>query len=374
MLRSSHLSMLSCLLFIVITLCFCACKPESSIQSASDQNEKEVSVTASGPQFSLLEANQTGLNFKNIVKETESFNYFVYDAVYQGAGVGVGDVNNDGLDDLFFCGNSVPDKLYLNKGKFQFEDISKSAGLESKDAWSTGVAFVDINADGNMDIYVSRFLYDDPSRLKNLLYINNGKGAFTEQAEAYGIADAGYSIQSNFFDYDLDGHLDLYVANQPPNSTTAKQALKGKIDYRYTDKLYHNNGNGTFSDVTEKAGIKNYSFSLSATVGDINLDGFPDIYVACDYEEPDYFYQNNGDGTFTNIANDALRHISNFSMGTDIADFNNDGWPDIYTADMVADDNVRLKTLMSGMKPEKFWGLASIGYHYQYMFNSLQYK
>ncbi len=272
----------------------------------------------------------------------------------------------------------VNDQLYLNKGALKFENISNSAGILQNTEWSTGVYMVDINADGWLDIYVCKFLFDEWTLRKNKLYINNGdaqkdgKVTFTEQAEKYGIADAGYSISANFFDYDNDGDLDLYVANQPPNSTKGKKAMNGKKDIIYTDNLYRNNGNQTFAKVTKEAGLINYSYSLSATCGDLDNDGWLDIYVASDYSEPDFFYHNNGDGTFTNIANEALRHMSNFSMGADIADINNDGWLDLYTADMVAADNVRLKTNMSGMNPTQFWNLAKAGYHYQYMFNALQ--
>ncbi|MEM8906976.1 MAG: FG-GAP-like repeat-containing protein [Bacteroidota bacterium] len=281
-------------------------------------------------------------------------------------------MNNDGLDDVYFAGNMAKDQLYLNKGDLKFENITTQSGIRQDDSWSTGVSFVDINQDGWLDIYVCKFLYEAVEKRRNLLYINNGDLTFTESAQQYGIADEGYSIQANFFDYDKDGHLDLYIANQPPTSVALKKQLGNQKDFRFTDRLYHNNGNGTFTDLTQKAGITNYTFSLSAIVSDLNQDGWPDIYVACDYEEPDYYFQNNGDGTFTNVVHQAIRHMSNFSMGADIADINNDGWLDIYTADMVAADNHRLKTNMSGMNPKKFWALANAGYHYQFMFNALQ--
>ncbi len=334
--------------------------------AVSGLNSEEVKL------FEIIPATQSGISFNNQIKEDLSVNFFNFDAVYQGAGVAVGDINNDGLQDIFFAGNMTADKLYLNKDNLKFEDITQTANIQKDKEWSTGVYMVDINGDGWLDIYICRFLYDEWTLRKNKLYINNGDLTFTESAEQYGIADAGYSISANFFDYDNDGDLDLYVANQPPNSTAAKRQLKNKKDYKYTDNLYQNNGNNTFTKVTSEAGITNYSFSLSATAGDLDNDGFIDLYVACDYTEPDFFYHNNGDGTFTNIADQALRHMSNFSMGADIADINNDGWLDIYTADMVAADNVRLKTNMSGMNPEQFWKLADAGYHYQYMFNSLQ--
>ena len=322
--------------------------------------------------FEKLPPAETGIDFRNDIRESDEFNYLLYDGIYQGAGVGVADFNNDGLQDIYFAGNMVPDRLYINKGNFQFEDITKEARINKGQNWSTGVEIADVNGDGYQDIYVSKFLLVDNASRKNRLYINNGDLTFKESAEEYGIADIGYSIMSNFFDYDLDGDLDLYVCNQPPNHTQLRQQNKGKINYGYTDRLYRNEGNGKFTDVTIAAGVENYSFSLSATVGDLNNDGWPDIYLANDYEEPDALYQNNGDGTFTNVAFDRIKHMSNFSMGSDIADFNNDGWLDIFTADMVAADNSRLKTNMSGMNPEKFWSLANNGYHFQYMFNALQ--
>jgi hypothetical protein len=322
--------------------------------------------------FEPVTSDQSGVDFINQITETPDFHYFIYEGLYQGGGVAVGDFNKDGLEDLFFSGNMVPDRLYLNKGNMQFEDISESAGVADDKGWSMGVTVADVNNDGWLDIYVCKFLYDDNELRKNKLYINNGDLTFTEKAAEYKINDPGYSVHANFFDYDNDGHLDLYVANQPPNNYNYRQNRGTRIDLQYTDHLFHNNGDGTFTNLTEEAGVKNYSFSLSASTADLNRDGWLDIYVACDYEEPDFLYLNNGDGTFTNAVHDALRHMSNFSMGTDIADINNDGWLDIYTADMVADDNERLKTNMSGMNPQKFWGLANKGFHYQYMFNALQ--
>ena len=322
--------------------------------------------------FELADSKESGIVFKNSISESQELNYFLYEEMYEGAGLAVIDINNDGLQDVFFAGNMVNDKLYLNKGNLKFEDITYKSRISQERGWSTGVAVADVNNDGWKDIYVSRFLHDDAQLRKNLLYINNGDLTFTESAQKYGIADVGYAIQSNFFDYDKDGYVDLYIAHQPPTNGASKRALKGKKHFGYTDRLYKNNGNGTFTDVTDKAGITNYTFSLSTTVSDLNNDGWLDIYVASDYDEPDYYFQNNGDGTFTNIIDDALKHISYFSMGVDIADINNDGWLDIYSADMVADDNRRLKTNMSGMNPEKFYSLSKNGYHYQYMFNALQ--
>lgn len=355
---------------LVLLALFSACQSDTKDSDTSAAaNPKDISGLKL---FELQSPADCKVNFVNQISENNQVNFYNFDAMYQGAGVCVGDINNDGLPDIYFAGNQVENKLYLNKGNMEFEDISAKAGVNDASGWTTGVSMADVNGDGFLDIYVCRFLYNEKDRLRNLLYVNQGDGTFVEQAEQFGIADAGYSIQASFFDYDKDGDLDLYVANQPANQTQIRKQLGKKRHYQFTDRLYKNNGNSTFTEVTEAAGIKNYSFSLSTSVSDVNGDGWPDIYVACDYEEPDFFYRNNRDGTFTNIAHTALRHMSNFSMGVDIADFNNDGLMDIYSPDMVAADNVRLKTNMSGMNPKKFWGLVKSGYHYQYMFNALQ--
>ncbi|NNE27789.1 MAG: VCBS repeat-containing protein [Saprospiraceae bacterium] len=341
------------------------------ILSACSEKERLITDDTTGIQMlKRISPSESGLDFSNKIVETETINAITFDGMLQGAGVAILDANNDGKQDIYFASNMEGDRLYLNKGNFKFEDITDMAGLTNKN-WSTGTAVVDINNDGYDDVYVCKFMFDDPNRLQNVFYINNGDGTFTDKASQMGLADAGYSIMANFFDMDRDGDLDVYIANQPPNSLQMKSALKGKVDYDYTDRLYRND-NGRFTDITERSGITNYSYSLSATSFDYNKDGWVDIYVACDYDEADLLYKNNGDGTFTNVANEALKHMSNFSMGVDIADINNDGYSDVYVADMVAEDNFRIKTNMSGMNPAKFFFLAENGYHYQYMFNALQ--
>ena len=353
-------------LFLLIIL-FAACQ--------ADNQPFEGGKSAADVQlFQALPATQTGITFNNEVIENNNFNHILQDVIFNGGGVAVIDINNDGLQDLFFAGNQKMDKLYLNKGDMQFEDITIAAGILSE-TWSTAVSVADINNDGWLDIYVGKYMLEPAASRANLLYINNGNNTFTEKSQQYGIADNGHTTAANFFDYDKDGWLDLYVGNQPfvarhIKNSNAEEGIADKTPY--SDRLYHNNGDGTFTDVTQAAGITNYNYTLSATTSDMDNDGWMDIYVACDYEEPDVFYKNNGDGTFTNVANTVLRHMSNFSMGVDLADFNNDGWMDIYVADMVAADNYRLKANMSGMNPEKFWNLARSGYHYQYMFNMLQ--
>lgn len=321
--------------------------------------------------FELMDSSKTGVMFRNDIVEYDSFNYFYYDEFYEGAGTGIIDVNNDGLQDLFFVSNQGPEKLYLNKGNFQFEDISAKAGIEGGMEWSNGVTIADVNGDGFQDIYISCRLSDIKDYRTNRLYINNKDNTFTERAKEYGIDDAGYTAHASFFDFDLDGDLDLYVVNQPPNSRKYKFEMTGKVDFQYTDHLFEN-VNGRFVDITKKADVTNYDYGLSVMIGDISNDGYPDIYVANDFDHPDILFLNNQDGTFKDITSISLKHMSTFSMGGDIADMNNDGWLDLIVVDMVAEDHYRNKTNMSGMNPKKFWDLVKHGYQYQYMYNSFQ--
>ncbi len=351
---------------LLITLLVLSCKSDTAVERKYPDDTSTVQVLqAVSPQSS-------GIQFSNNITETTSHNLVSFEGYSQGAGVAILDIDNDGYQDIFFSSNMEGDRLYRNKGDMTFEDVTQSSGIIAQN-WSTGAIVVDINNDGYDDIYVCKFLYDEPVRRKNMFYINNGKGQFSDKAEEMGLADQGYSITANFLDYDNDGDLDMYLANQPPNSLVAKRGLKNKIDYSYTDKLYRND-NGRFSDVTQASGITNYNYTLSISAFDYDKDGYTDIYIACDYEEADKLYHNNGNGTFTDVALTAMKHISNFSMGADIADIDNDGNTDLYVVDMVAEDNFRQKTNMSSMNPEKFFKLANNGYHYQYMYNSLQHN
>ncbi|WP_298484672.1 VCBS repeat-containing protein [uncultured Maribacter sp.] len=331
------------------------------------------SIKADDKLFVLLDKEYTNISFENTLVETSDENHLTNEDFVTGAGVAIGDINNDGLPDIYFSGNQVNDELYLNKGNFVFENISKKAGLIEDKTWSTGVTFGDVNSDGYLDIYVCKNTQGNKKLSANYLYINNGDATFTESAKVYKVANTGYSKQANFFDYNKDGYIDIYLVNQPPgigNRIGGKDKYK---DSRYSDKLYKNLGKTKgYIEVSAEAGTENMAHGLSAAIGDINNDGWPDIYVANDYDAPDYMYLNNQNGTFQEILKTSFKHISNFSMGSDIADYDNDGNLDIMVLDMVAEDHKRIKTNMGGMRPENFWKIVKEGGHYQYMFNTLQ--
>ncbi|GAA3516523.1 VCBS repeat-containing protein [Aquimarina addita] len=338
----------------------------------SCNKQKKVDVTT--PKlFNQLTAEKTGINFSNDLTENDSLNYFTYPYLYMGGGVAAGDINNDGLIDLYFTGNMVSNKLYLNKGDLTFEDITDKAGVSGDKRWFTGVTMADVNGDGFLDIYCTIGGKFKPKN--NLCYINNGNGTFTEKAKELGIDDKSNSVQGTFFDYDLDGDLDLYVANYPPTSFSSpnnyyrnRMNNPNKLE---TDKLYRNDGS-RFTDVTNASGLRSFGLSLSATIGDVNNDGWPDIYVSNDFSTPDYFFINNQDGTFKESLKLATRNTSFYGMGTDIADYNNDGLLDVFQVDMSAENNRRAKANMASMNPAVFWGAVNTGFHYQYMQNSLQ--
>ncbi|MEZ5038471.1 MAG: VCBS repeat-containing protein [Saprospiraceae bacterium] len=323
--------------------------------------------------FSKLDAEATGVHFKNELTETHSYNYFTYPYMYLGGGVSVGDINNDGLEDLFFTGNMVDNKLYLNKGNLVFEDISQSAGITGDERWYSGTTFVDINQDGYLDIYCSVGGKNGPNN--NVLYINNQDNTFTERAKEFGIDCDGISMHSTFFDYDKDGDLDLFVINYPPTSFTAPveyyHYMLEHHEEKDSDKLYRND-NGHFTDVTVAAGLSTFGLSLGVVASDVNNDGYADIYISNDFNAPDFLFINNQDGTFTNQIQTCLQQTSFFGMGADIADFNNDGLMDIFQLDMSADDNFRSKANMSSMDPAAFYKAVELGLHHQNMQNSLQ--
>jgi len=349
------------------------------ILSCTQEKEANSTTAQKGGKagFSRLSASQTGVNFKNTITETRTLNYFTWDALYMGAGVAVGDINNDGLSDLIFTASLGPDQLYLNKGNFKFENITAKSGLVHKNNVSGGVNFIDINNDGWLDIYINKFGFHlDPNQRANELYINNGDLSFTESANQYGLADKGYSIQSSFFDYDKDGDLDMYQVNQPSAVRSEKRKYNfetGAGQDAYTsDKLYRNNGNNSFTDVTEQAGVRNFAYGLGLVISDVNNDGWSDIYVATDYKMPDNLFINQKDGTFKDKVGESFNHMSNFGMGADISDINNDGLMDIAALDMAGANHVRSKTNMPSMRPDVFWKNVNNGLGYQYMHNTLQ--
>jgi hypothetical protein len=325
--------------------------------------------------FELLPQEITGIDFNNAIQESKTVNHLYYNQIYSGAGVAIGDINNDGLPDIFFCGNQVSDRLYLNKGDFKFEDITKKSRAAKNSGWSWGVTMADVNNDGYLDIYVSRNGDSmNPEDRKNQLYINNQDLTFTESAMSYGLADAGFSSQAVFFDMDNDGDLDMYQVNQMPDSRLFQRYtnIPKKREIYYTDKLYKND-NGRYIDASAEVGIsRELSYGLSVSATDFNNDGWMDLYVANDYDGPDFMYYNNGDGTFKNVINDNVKHISNFSMGTDAGDINNDGFQDLITLDMAAADHYRSKTNMGSMSIAKFNQMVADGKHHQYMSNTLQ--
>ena len=371
-------------LFFVLILFFgVACKEEASIEIAKLDRTTVSSMDTKNNEetfLHLIPPSTTGISFKNIVKTDEYRNFKSYKQIYNGGGVAVGDLNGDGLSDLYFAGNSADDKIYINKGDLKFEDYTEKSGIKKyTGGWSYGVVMVDINADGLLDIYVSKAgPYKVKAYLKNKLFVNQGDGTFLEEAAKYGLDIDKFSVHSSFFDYDLDGDLDMYLINHPaPGEVTTEEknlmehVLKIRKGVLRTDNFYEN-VNGKYVDKSEAVGILNYGFKNGLAVSDLNKDGYPDIYVCTDYGEPDLYYINNGDKTFTNAINEKMKHITYNSMGVEFADINNDAEPDVYVMDMTPDDHVRSKQLMASMNAEKFNAFVSVGFHHQYMVNSLQ--
>ncbi|MEO0469494.1 MAG: VCBS repeat-containing protein [Bacteroidota bacterium] len=322
--------------------------------------------------FKKLPASQTGIDFNNRLRDKREANILIYSNFYGGAGVGIIDVNQDGLPDIFFAGNQVADRLYLNQGDFVFEDISDKAGILKDKAWSSGVVIADVNQDGWDDIYVTCELYEeDPDLRRNKLYLNQAGNGFTEVAAKWGIDDPGRSRHATFLDHDRDGDLDLFLLNQPPNpGAYFPDKSINLADTSFSPRLYENLGKG-FRDISRVAGFTKSGFPNSVSAVDIDQDGWTDLFVSNDFNAPDFLYHNNGDGTFTDIMPQAMRHTSFYSMGVDAADINNDGLTDLMVLDMVAEDNFRLKANMSGMDPAAFWKVVKEGGHYQYMFNAV---
>ena len=318
--------------------------------------------------FTQLPADSTGITFVNDVEDTVDRHVLNFPYMYNGGGVAAGDVNNDGRPDLYFTANMGPNKLYRNEGDFQFRDVTEQAGVSDTTGWTTGVTMADINGDGALDIYVCRAGIVGADHRRNQLYINDGDGTFTEQAAAYGLDASAYSTHASFFDYDRDGDLDLYLLNNPPirDSRVSTQPTSRQRREFENDQLFRND-DGTFVDVTPQSGLRHdaIGFGLSATVSDINQDGWPDVYVANDYNVEDRLYINQQDGTFEDRIHQWTDHMARSSMGSDIADYNNDGRPDIFVADMLPEDNRRQKLLNITHRP-------SVTENFQFQRNVLQ--
>ncbi|NBA88767.1 RNA-binding protein [Emticicia sp. CRIBPO] len=369
-------------LFVFLILTMSGCKTADKGTESSDASD-EPAV------FTLLGADKTKIDFQNIINEGLNTNVLMYEYFYNGGGVAVGDVNNDGLEDIYFTSNMQSNRLYLNKGNMTFEDVTAAAGVSGREGpWKTGVTMADVNGDGLLDIYVCYSGNLSPEKRKNQLFINKGNGqagvpVFEEKAEAYGLDSPATSTQASFFDYDKDGDLDMFLLNHNPKSlpvldeATTAEMLKtedpsnGMRFYRH-DK--NTNGEPVFKDITRQAGFQSsaLSYGLGIGVADLNGDGWQDLYVSNDYTIPDFLYLNDKKGGFINQITKSVGHTSHFSMGSDVSDINNDGFSDVFTLDMLPEDNRRQKLLMSPDNYEKFDFNLKVGFGHQYMRNMLQ--
>lgn len=332
--------------------------------------------------FTRLPAAATGIEFSNTIVQDAKINLYTFEYLYNGAGVAIGDVDNDGLPDVYFAATRGSDRLYRNLGGFRFEDVSERAGIAAAGGLKGGVTMADVNGDGWLDVYVSRAGLVADADLDDLLWINDGDGTFTERAAEFGLADGTRTTQATFFDYDLDGDLDLFLCNfltdRSGNQVRVRQQgdrvvrLRGASDPSESDRLYRNEGGVRFTDVSKEAGIDTRAFGLSATATDLDGDGWPDLYVANDFIEPDYALINNRDGTFTDRREQMFRHVSYTAMGSDAADVDNDGHTDVVVADMVAPDNFRRKSLLNVMVWDRYSTLVRYGYGHQLQRNTLQ--
>ena len=338
---------------------------------------------AAAPRFETLPPDRTGIDFRNELAYTESFNVYTYKNFYNGAGVGIGDVNNDGLPDLYFCGNQVDNRLYLNRGDWRFEDVTAAAGVACPDVWSSGIALADVNADGHLDLYVCKSGAPGGENRHNELFLNDGNAAtndgvptFTEAAGAWGIADEGLSTHAAFFDYDKDGDLDMYLLNnsmRPVGGYDIRRGLRDQRDPKGGNKLYRHDGDH-YTDVSAEAGIygSEIGFGLGVTVGDVDRDGWPDLFVSNDFFERDYLYLNQRDGTFREELPARMPEISMGSMGADMADLDNDGYPEVFVTDMLPEDDARMKTKTAFETWDTYQRKVSNGYHHQFTRNVLQ--
>ncbi len=345
------------------------------LASCASPDNKEAADVSQEPVFRRIPSSHSGVTFRNVVAENieNYFDNFAY--VYNGGGVGIGDINNDGLPDIYFTGNEVPNKLYLNQGGLRFKDITESAGVGGNGRWNNGVTMVDVNSDGLLDIYVCKGGYHETeAERRNLLFVNQGDLTFVEAAEEYGLAESGYAIHASFFDMDNDHDLDVYITCRPdsfdlPLTEMVRQKVLSPAISRH--KLYRNE-DGKYREMGLEAGITNtFGYALSVVTSDINNDGYADIFVANDFAESDYLYVNQKNGTFKEQIRKATNHISMYSMGTDIADINNDGWEDIMVSEMLPEDYQRSKVSMPSMDVEGFNAIVRNGMHKQYMHNAL---
>ncbi|GGZ86118.1 VCBS repeat-containing protein [Algibacter mikhailovii] len=358
-----------------------------TVFNCADKNSKKEVLSKELPKkteylFSAISKDSSNINFINTIVESEDFNYYNYVYSYVSGGVAAADFDNDGLIDLFFTSGQGQNKLYKNKGKFVFEDVSEVSGITDESGFDMGTTVADVNNDGYLDVYICRGGWtNDDAILSNLLYINNGDFTFTEKANAFGVDDTNRGIGASFFDYDNDGDLDLFLSNAPNMNPNSRKIINLKdvennpeTDLlKGSDKLYRNNGNNHFVDVSLKAGIKrDIGFGLNPQVGDLNNDGWLDVYVSNDFSIPDFAYINNKNGTFSDSRDTMFKHMSNTSMGSDMADINNDGLNDMVVLDMSPEDYIRSKTTMSMTSINKFQEMIDKGYHYQYMHNVLQ--
>ena len=347
--------------FVVVACLLAGC-------SAPEKND--------GTLFASIPSEQTGITFANNLSFDKDFNIYTYRNYYNGGGVAIADINNDGLLDVYLTGNMSPNKLYLNKGDFKFEDITERAGVAGTKAWSTGVSTADVNGDGFVDIYVCNSGDIKGDNKQNELFINNGDGTFSEKGEEYGIADKGYTTHAAFFDYDKDDDLDLYILNNSYQAIGSFNLRKNERPLRDSlggDKLFRNDGD-RFTDVSVEAGIYGsvIGFGLGVTIGDVDKDGWLDIYVSNDFFERDYLYINNHDGTFKESLTQQMRSISGASMGADLADINNDGYPDIFVTEMLPSENARLKTVTTFENWDRYQYSVQNDYYHQFTRNMLQ--
>ncbi len=327
--------------------------------------------------FESLSPTRTKILNSNDLPETQQVNHFIWDAYYNGGGVAAGDVNNDGKVDLYFTNTMKKNALYLNKGNMEFEDATEKAGVGAGPGVNWGATMADINGDGWLDIYVCKSGSNENLDVKrNECFINQKDGTFKEMATSMGIDNTGYSVQAAFFDYDMDNDLDLFVMNQPNNARAERMKYVDNeskyIGEMISNRMYRNDGNLKFTDVSKESGVETFTYGLGLKICDLNMDHMPDVYVASDYKWADHVYINNGNGTFTNKVNEYFDHISNFSMGMDVGDINNDALDDIFVLDMAGINHYRSKTNMPSMSAPTFWKQVADGYHYQYMHNVLQ--